>query len=241
MQTLLSDLHRFMATCVKTKGEGESSDMLLLKPAGHHHSELKYFGQSKVEAAAHAVENVKAKKIVFLPLANGPVIVPPRIPTFQQQAIKNQQNNPVDQGRGNGKQMDIDLALLGQVGAKLRDLAECWDECWEKTPGGSLYDADENLSPVQSPQHGTALPAKLATNFKPPPGLEPTIILEMFSKNTIDGSLFPGHYNAGSQLSTCDTTPASPFRPVSFGKPKFSSIRNSPMRKACSPLYNLDY
>lgn len=58
LQAVLSDLSNFMATCVKTKGAKEaSSDLLLLQSVAHQDSELKYYGQTKIEELAISVEN----------------------------------------------------------------------------------------------------------------------------------------------------------------------------------------
>lgn len=202
MQPLLSDLHRFMANCVKTNAANEgSSDLIVLLPAASHKPRLKYFGQNKVDAAVAKVSKS----------TRGPVTVPPRLSPFQP---KSDHNHKTGDSAGN-----LHIDFLNQVEQKLRGLSEVW----ENTLGHSVYDMYENLSPM----NGIPLPATLPENWEAPPGLEPVApeILSMIKVGNDD-------YNAHSQLSTCDVTPASPYKSGS------RKVQNSPIHTEASPKYS---
>jgi hypothetical protein len=109
MQPVVSELHRFLASCVKTtEGEKEAPSFMLVRSAAPHKSGLKYFGQSKVEDVAVEVGKVNVQKRVRFkePETSGNRL--PQIPHRQNKA-------PDLQAEAKDQMSQMRIAISGQT------------------------------------------------------------------------------------------------------------------------------
>jgi hypothetical protein len=92
MQSALLASHHFSATPMKTtQGKEEAPNFLLRRATVQHTSDLEYFGQSKVEDAAHGVKANVQKRVRFKE-ADGSETWPAQVVIREQKTTTNQQS-----------------------------------------------------------------------------------------------------------------------------------------------------
>lgn len=221
MQSAVFDLHRFLATCVKTtQGKEEVSDFLLRRSAAQHTSGLKYFGQSKVEDAAREVAKVNVQKRVRFREPNGTESWPAQFPIGEQTRIVNQQvgmHIPICSRKAITMQptegteecmprhrQQLPIEALDQFGTQLHEVAGAGD----LTPRSTLNDM--HMTYKDSSSACRALPKlALPISTRLTPDLKPLVTPEIIGgcASSMSDITIPDHMLTSDAIVNSDSTP----------------------------------